>query len=144
MSQLSSNNIKAFILLLSFLGVQVISLVCTVIKLGHKITHSFHEQSSHAHHHHNHSQTHHDDMENEEDEESCCVENASVFLNGMEAIATDVQFNLKVFQFVLWANAFQNPYSIGFYQVLIDQIRPPPLITLKACDLRILIQSFLI
>ena len=133
--------IKAFFLLFSFLGVQLISLGCTITNLVHEYTHS---QSATEQHHHDHSHDHTvvSNTDTDSEQESCCVENSSIFLSGIEAITTSVPTILPLYsiQFSLILNNEIQP--VPSFKSITIEIRPPPLLKMYSSLLRINIQSF--
>ncbi len=89
--------LKAFFLLFSFLGVQFISIACTLINLSHQVIHEVSANESH-HHHHEHSLA--SDCNNEKTDENCCDENTAVFLQGLKDVPSKMtKTSISNFQF---------------------------------------------
>jgi hypothetical protein len=132
--------IKAFFLLLSFLGVQLISIACNFINLAHEVSHA---ETTHEKHHHDHthhpSETEKSDTNTEED--NCCIENSSIFLSGIEAIPASIPFiaPLSSIQFSLFLKS--EIQSVPSLKSITIEIRPPPLLKISSSLLRLVIQS---
>jgi len=138
--------IKAFFLLLSFLGVQIISMGCTIVNMAHEYAHSKiateENHQDHSHHkHHSHESGTNDKAESNSENESCCVENSSIFLSGIEAIPVSIPSIL--------IPSFSHSYLflnceielVPTYKSITVEIRPPPLLKVYSSLLRINIQS---
>lgn len=133
--------IKALFLLLSFLGVQLVSIACAFINLAHEVSHA---QVGQEKHHHDHAH-HHSDSEKpntDTEEGNCCVENSSIFLSGIEAIPSTIHW-IKPFNSIQFITLLDDRTDFVYlYETIVRQIRPPPLIIVKSIFLRIIIQSF--
>lgn len=139
--------IKVFILLLSFLGVQIISMGCTIINMAHEYAHSKitteENHQNHSHHqHHSHDDTN-SNTETDSESESCCVENATVFLQGLEATPQELKFQQNITHFIALFHEEQTFPIVLAKNILFIEIRPPPLQYL-VCGilLRVFFQSF--
>lgn len=139
--------IKVFFLLLSFLGVQLISMGCTIINMAHEYAHSKiateenHQDHSH-HQHHSHDNDTKTNTETDSEKESCCVENATVFLQGLEAISQEVNYVLNPTNLLATVSKEQTPPIAVAKDILFTEIRPPPIHLLCGFLKRILFQSF--
>lgn len=138
--------IKALFLLLSFLGVHIISMSCTIINLAHEYAHSKiateENHPNHSHHqHHSHDSNAIANTETDSEKESCCIENSSIFLSGIEAIPVSIPYTLIPSS--SYSNFFLNSKieSVPTFKSMTIEIRPPPLLDVYSSLLRIVIQS---
>ena len=109
-------------LLFSFMGVQLISVGCTLINIIHSITHIQHPHSAHNHG----SSDHHtadDEPKNSNDKEKCCVETLPIT-------------SVKIYSLF----EVESP-SILSIKSFIHQIRPPPNLILFSSFRRVVLQS---
>lgn len=134
----------AIVLLFSFLGVQLISIGCTLINFCHEISHlAASEATSHEHnHHHKHHDGHHSSTNEEKSQDSCCVENVSIFLQGIEAIAQQSNDLLLAIPYLF--SDYQQYFFIAYSKEDENflEIRPPPLMYKSGLSKRIVLQSF--
>jgi len=131
----------ALLLLLSFLGVQLISIGCTLINFSHQVSHSINSKSetNHGHAHH-HSDS--DKSTSKTKEESCCVENTSVFLSGIQANLNSVSSILPQTILIINTHLSSNIFALISLKLNSLQIRPPPnRIILTSSEQRITILS---
>ena len=141
--QETSVKIKAVFILLCFLGVQLISIACSIGNFAHDLSHTQNSTETHKHHQHEHANENDGNAESNEDEK-CCVENSSLFLSGVEAISANTQLTLPFITMHL--NLFIGAVNISksLFESTLKQIRPPPLIGLNSTAYRIVIQSLLV
>ncbi|MBL4709113.1 MAG: hypothetical protein JKY48_11820 [Flavobacteriales bacterium] len=131
--------LKAFFLLLSFLGVQFISIACTLINLSHQV---IHEVSTHEPHHHEHEHITSSDHKQEKTNESCCVESTSIFLQGLEALPDKlIKAFIGTFQFSKFYQPNEYTLQLNKFETEGISIRPPPSNFKVSFSLRILFQS---
>ena len=139
--------IKALFLLFSFLGVQIISMGCTIINMAHEYAHSKiateEKHQGHSHHqHHSHDSDTNDKAESNSEKESCCVENATVFLQGLEAIPQELKFLQNITHFLALFHEEQTFPIVSAKNSLFLEIRPPPKLFSNGFSKRIFFQSF--
>lgn len=140
------NRIKsiAIILLFSFLGVQLISVACTITNFCHQVAHNINAESSHHehYHHHNHNDDHHHSTSQEDmEEDNCCIESATVFLQGIEAIPQEINHLPSATHFRVEINKGELLPTVLTKNILSVDIRPPPP-SEQGVLKRILFQSF--
>lgn len=134
----------AVILLFSFLGVQLISVGCTVINFCHQFSHGLASEISHHDHghHHKHDTDHHSSSNENNEDESCCVENATVFLQGLEAVPQEINFVLNNTTLLAVVSLDQTLPVVLPKNLLFIEIRPPPEVATGGFLIRIIFQSF--
>lgn len=131
----------AIVLLFSFLGVQLISIGCTITNFYHQFSHRFVTESSHHEHDHHHKHRNDHSTTNDQDK-SCCVENATVFLQGLEAISQELNYVFNSTNLLATVRKEQTPPIAVAKNILFAEIRPPPKHPLCGLIKRILFQSF--
>jgi len=127
-------------LLFSFMGVQLISVGCTLINIIHSITHIQHPHSVHN----NGSSDHHtadDEPKNSNDKEKCCVENSSIFLSGLKVNLVSSNLTLPITSVKIYSLFEVESPSILSIKSFIHQIRPPPNLILFSSFRRVVLQS---
>ncbi len=140
------NRIKsiAIVLLFSFLGVQLISIACTVTNFCHQVAHNINAEGSHQEHNHRHDQDndhHHDFSKEDTEEDNCCVESATAFLQGIEAVSQEYNNVLNTTSFLTEICNEVQLSKVSTDNILFVEIRPPPLLK-EGILKRILLQSF--
>lgn len=136
------NKLYVIILLFSFLGVQFISLGCTLINVAHQLSHKSTDKSGHKHSHSHHHSEESNPSDSKPNAESCCVENSSIFLSGIQANLTSETSILPPVHIISTTYLINGFNKILCLKSISLQIRPPPKITFYSSLKRVILQSF--
>jgi hypothetical protein len=130
--------VNIFFLLISFLGVQLISFTCTLTNLSHLVSHAVSEHESH-HHHSNDSS----DCNQENTDSNCCNEESSFLIQGVKDTPNKITKRLTVNQqSVHYYEKTNSLFKRNYKKIRKVSIHPPPTILESSFYFKILFQSF--
>lgn len=146
-----SPKISAFIMLLSFLGIYLINITCTINKCIEwcEDTCENHHSNIESHEHHsenitnnNDKKSHHKNHDDKEHDDGCCKDIATIFFASVQSPTQQIQFDFTPMQPCVLYYFMCVDYTIYFMVTFFTETRPPPIHWIKFPDIRIFIQSF--
>jgi hypothetical protein len=144
-----SSKTSALILLVSFLGIYVINIGCSIGNITQNFEWFSSAEGKHDHSSHNHGDGHHhdhgtdSDKQSQEEDDGCCDDEASFLFASVQSVPvqqTDYNFTPPQSDFLF--AVIDGVSNTSFKRTYFIDNRPPPDILPRFPDTRIFIQSF--
>lgn len=146
-------------MLLSFLGIYLINITCTINNCiewcedtcenhhSNIRSHEHHSENTESHEHHSENITNHNDKkshhnDDEKDDDGCCKDVATIFFASVQSPTQQIGFDFTPMQLCVLYHFISVDYTIYFMVTFFTETRPPPIYLVKFPDIRIFIQSF--